>query len=73
MKKNILLILFACTFFAFSANAQEQNHKEHHKTELKKEVFTVFGNCGMCERTIEGSLKDVEGVRLPIRTKRPTK
>ncbi|MGB0931733.1 MAG: heavy-metal-associated domain-containing protein [Chitinophagales bacterium] len=26
------------------------------------EKFTVYGNCGMCERTIEGALKDVEGV-----------
>lgn len=26
------------------------------------EKFTVYGNCGMCERTIENSLKDVEGI-----------
>ena len=24
--------------------------------------FTVYGNCGMCEKTIEGSLKDVKSV-----------
>ncbi|MCB0536324.1 MAG: heavy-metal-associated domain-containing protein [Bacteroidetes bacterium] len=24
----------------------------------------VYGNCGMCEKTIEGSLKNVEGVTL---------
>ena len=28
----------------------------------KTEKFTVYGNCGMCERTIENSLKDIEGV-----------
>ena len=28
----------------------------------KTEKFTVYGNCGMCEKTIENSLKDVEGV-----------
>lgn len=28
----------------------------------KTEKFTVYGNCGMCKRTIENSLKDVEGV-----------
>ena len=28
----------------------------------KTEEFTVYGNCGMCERTIENSLKDVNGV-----------
>jgi copper chaperone CopZ len=26
--------------------------------------FTVYGNCGMCKRTIEGSLKNVKGVQL---------
>lgn len=64
MKKNIFLIVFAIAFMSFSANAQEQNHEAHHKAELKKEVFTIYGNCGMCERTIEGSLKDVDGVAL---------
>lgn len=33
-------------------------NSEHNKTEK----FTVYGNCGMCKRTIEGSLKDVKGV-----------
>ncbi len=28
----------------------------------KTEKFTVYGNCGMCEKTIENSLKDVKGV-----------
>ena len=64
MKKNIFLIVFAIAFMSFSANAQEQSHEAHHKAEFKKEVFTVYGNCGMCERTIEGSLKNVDGVAL---------
>jgi len=25
-------------------------------------IFKVYGNCGMCEKTIEGSLKDIEGI-----------
>jgi len=25
-------------------------------------TFTVYGNCGMCKRTIENSIKDVNGV-----------
>ncbi|MDF1866135.1 MAG: heavy-metal-associated domain-containing protein [Saprospiraceae bacterium] len=33
-------------------------NSEHNKTEK----FTVYGNCGMCKKTIEGSLKDVKGV-----------
>lgn len=28
----------------------------------KSESFHVYGNCGMCEKTIEGSLMDVDGV-----------
>lgn len=34
------------------------NETDHNETEK----FTVYGNCGMCKRTIEGSLKDVKGV-----------
>lgn len=26
--------------------------------------FTVYGNCGMCKKTIEGALKDVKGIRV---------
>lgn len=26
------------------------------------EEFTVYGNCGMCKKTIEGSLNDVNGI-----------
>ena len=64
MKKNIFLIVFTLTFFTFFATAQKQTHNIDNKTEIKKEVFTVYGNCGMCERTSEGSLKDVEGITL---------
>ncbi len=33
-------------------------------TEIKTEHFRVYGNCSMCEQTIEGSLKNQEGVVL---------
>ena len=26
------------------------------------ESFKVYGNCGMCEKTIEGALKDIDGI-----------
>ena len=71
MKKNLVLVLGMLCVFAFSASAQEHNHKEEHKkehksqhkAELTKETFTVYGNCGMCERTIENSLKKVDGLK----------
>lgn len=34
------------------------NEVEHNETAK----FTVYGNCGMCKKTIEGALKDVKGV-----------
>ena len=49
------------------------HHKAKSKNEKPLEVdkkgfattsFTVYGNCGMCERTIEGSLKGVKGISL---------
>ena len=43
---------------------RNKNREEQHKAEFKKEVFTVYGNCRMCERTIEGSLKDAKGISL---------
>ena len=32
-------------------------HRNH-----KTETFKVYGNCEMCEKTIEGSLKNVKGI-----------
>jgi copper chaperone CopZ len=32
----------------------------------KTETFKVYGNCGMCKKTIEGSLSSVEGVSSAI-------
>lgn len=32
----------------------------------KTETIKVWGNCGMCKKTIEKSLKDVEGVQSAI-------
>ncbi len=61
MKKNFL-ILFALTCIAFYTNAQDQDVET--ETKIEEVVFTVYGNCGMCEKTIEGSLQDVKGVRV---------
>jgi mercuric ion binding protein len=34
------------------------------KKEGKELVFKVYGNCEMCKKTIEGSLKDTQGVNF---------
>ena len=31
-------------------------------SEKKKETFKVYGNCGMCEKTIEGALNGKSGI-----------
>ena len=52
MKKNFLYIF--CAILLVSCSASEG--------ESKTEKFNVYGNCTMCEKTIEGSLEGVEGV-----------
>jgi len=37
-------------------------NSSHKNMKLKTAEFKVYGNCGMCEKTIEGSLNDVEGI-----------
>ena len=55
MKKNLLVLLGIVAMLSFSALA---------KAEKKKKSFKVFGNCGMCEKTIETAAKSVEGVEF---------
>ncbi|MEZ4950950.1 MAG: heavy-metal-associated domain-containing protein [Saprospiraceae bacterium] len=64
MQKKIVILLLAIGFLNMNAIAQDQNSSSQNEDEFVTEVFTVYGNCGMCERTIEGSLKDVEGVTI---------
>ena len=51
--KNILIVLSAIVLVSCSSG--DEAGKETAK-------FTVYGNCEMCEKTIEGSLEGVEGV-----------
>ena len=55
MKNNILFILVAFLFMSCSSGSD--NGK------LKTEKFTVYGNCGMCKKTIESSLDGVKGIK----------
>jgi mercuric ion binding protein len=52
MKKIILSFIVLATFVACSAMANS-----------KTETFKVYGNCGMCKKTIEKALKenDIKG------------
>ena len=52
-KMAIALMLFFAMYTATSVNAQSKNKQT--------ETFKVWGNCGMCKKTIEKSLK-VKGI-----------
>jgi copper chaperone CopZ len=45
------------TFFLVSCATLSSGEGIKHK-----ETFTVYGNCGMCKKTIEASLEDVSGI-----------
>ena len=67
MKKKIVQIS-AVVFLLMTGNQAiaESNLSSMNDLEIVSdsttESFKVYGNCGMCKRTIEGSLKDQEGV-----------
>lgn len=58
--------------FAFQVQAQHDHGSHGHQAKTKKaeaqpvggvkDIFMVYGNCGMCERRIEGALANVKGV-----------
>jgi len=60
--KSIQLFLLLFLSLNFSTNSFAQETKEDNQPKVKTDTFTVYGNCGMCKRTIEGSLTDVKGV-----------
>ena len=53
MKKSLLFFLSAVVLISCTSNEAEGK---------KEEKFTVYGNCGMCEKKIEESLDGVKGV-----------
>ena len=67
MKKSILsatvLSIVMLTTNAVGAVLKIENSTIISKHDDKKtDSFKVYGNCGMCEKTIEGSLKGVKGI-----------
>lgn len=60
-------MLFTVGLFAQHENHHGQNTKAVPAATAmtkdgKTDSFKVYGNCGMCERRIEGALKKVEGI-----------
>lgn len=66
MKKNILKItligVITLTGIEMKAVTFNPTIVNDLKNESITETFKVYGNCGMCEKTIEGSLKGVKGI-----------
>ena len=54
--KKVIVIQLALMLVLGQAYATSSQDK------LTTETFKVFGNCGMCKRTIEGSLEGVKGI-----------
>ncbi len=54
MKRTLVALAMAPLLFACGGNEPQAGEV--------KETFTVYGNCGMCKKTIEQSLDGVKGV-----------
>ena len=59
MKKSILSLAVVALFASCGGTESKEKTASNEAT---SESFKVYGNCGMCEKTIEGSLQDVDGV-----------
>ena len=70
MKKSILSAIVLCVMLAsvFHSSASviktESNTFLKNINEKKTVTFKVYGNCGMCEKKIEGALKGVKGIEM---------
>lgn len=68
MKKLIItpcffaLMLFTSIGFSSTSSIENVNEVLHNETE----TFKVYGNCGMCKKRIESSLKNVDGIKSAI-------
>ncbi len=65
MKQAKILFVFCLALFIISCKNHENNKQEENKidavTGITTSTFKVWGNCEMCQETIEGSLK-IDGV-----------
>ena len=64
--KSLSLIIAFLGIFVFVTQSEGQSYEAQEnlskQTVEKTETFKVYGNCMMCQRRIEGSLKEVEGI-----------
>ena len=57
MRKSVLTL----GVIALLTSCEGESNKTGASSD-KTETFHVYGNCGMCEKTIEASLVDVDGI-----------
>lgn len=67
MKKLILSVAIVSVMIVNANESKafksvESNLTSVNHDDKKTDTFKVYGNCGMCEKTIEGALKGVKGV-----------
>jgi periplasmic mercuric ion binding protein len=62
MKNNLLSILTGILSSVAIIFTGCSSKSDQAKSSLKETTFKVYGNCEMCKKTIEGSLKDMEGI-----------
>jgi len=66
MKKMVINVAFIATLALISIHSIASEIQpvtiEYNTSNIKTETFKVYGNCGMCKKTIEASLQDVKGV-----------
>lgn len=72
--KHLNVIFSLCFFLLISFQVQAQHdHGSHSHNPVKKktpkkpvieitDIFLIYGNCGMCEKRIEGALTNMKGV-----------
>lgn len=64
MTKYILSIILLVGLFSTTYGQEISTDESVDK--IESETFTVYGNCGMCKRTIENSVKGATGVSEAI-------
>jgi len=66
MKKIILSVLTLSSMLVGTNSSKAFTSIENitviNHDDKKTDTFKVYGNCGMCEKTIEGALKNIKGI-----------